>query len=75
MTYVGQALASAHALADKDYDSTVVPYGIDAEVTNAITSKSGLQAEIVSFAFGYADQVNLDWQSFKSAYSAGTPLY
>ncbi|SMC21064.1 Uncharacterized conserved protein, DUF2252 family [Andreprevotia lacus DSM 23236] len=75
MTYVGQALASAHALADKDYDSTVVPYGIDAEITNAVTSKSGLQAEIVSFAFGYADQVNLDWQSFKSAYSAGTPLY
>ncbi|GHD67549.1 DUF2252 domain-containing protein [Jeongeupia chitinilytica] len=75
MTYVGQALASAHALADKDYDSTVVPYGIDAEISNAITSKSGLQAEIVSFAFGYADQVALDWASFKSAYSAGTPLY
>ncbi|KAF0812418.1 hypothetical protein IGB42_03086 [Andreprevotia sp. IGB-42] len=75
MTPVGQALASAHALADKDYDNTVVPYGIDAEVTTAITSKSGLQAEIVAFAFSYADQVALDWASFKSAYAAGTPLY
>ncbi|WP_432723575.1 DUF2252 family protein [Jeongeupia wiesaeckerbachi] len=75
MTYVGQALASAHALADKDYDNTVVPYGIDAEISSAVTSKSGLQAEIAAFAFSYADQVALDWASFKSAYSAGTPLY
>ncbi|MDB5765189.1 MAG: hypothetical protein JWQ61_3 [Collimonas fungivorans] len=75
ITYVGQALASAHALADNDYDSSVVPFSIEAEITSAVTSKSGLQAEIASFAFGYADQVNLDWQSFKSAYAAGTPLY
>lgn len=75
MTYLGQALASAHALADEDYDSSVVPYQIETEITNAVTSKSGLEAEIVSFAFSYADQVNLDWQAFQAAYSAGTPLY
>jgi uncharacterized protein (DUF2252 family) len=75
MTYVGQALASAHALADNDYDSSVVPFSIEAEITSAVTSSSGLQAEIASFAFSYADQVNLDWQAFKAAYAAGTALY
>lgn len=75
MTYFGQALASAHALADNDYDSTVVPFSIESEITNAVTSKSGLQTEIANFAFSYAAQVNLDWQSFEAAYKAGTPLY
>ncbi len=75
MTYVGQALASAHALADQDYDSTVVPYQIETEILNAVTSQSGLQSEISAFAFSYADQVNLDWQAFQAAYKAGTPLY
>ena len=75
MTYVGQALASAHALSDEDYDSTVVPYQIETEILNAVTSQSGLQSEISAFAFSYADQVNLDWQAFQAAYKAGTPLY
>jgi uncharacterized protein (DUF2252 family) len=73
--YLGQALASAHAISDQDYDSTIVSYSIDKQVTDAITSKSGLEAEVVSFAFDYATQVNLDWSSFVSAYNAGTPLY
>lgn len=74
LTYVGQALASVHALADQDYDSSVVPFSIDKEIANA-ASKSGLQAEINSFAFSYASQVTLDWQAFQAAYKAGTPLY
>ena len=74
-TYLGQALASAHAISDQDYDSSIVPYSIDKQVTNAVSSKSGLASEIATFAFGYADQVNLDWQSFVGAYNAGTPLY
>lgn len=74
MTYVGQALASAHALADQDYDSSVVPFSIDKEIT-AVASKSGLQSEINTFAFSYASQVTLDWQAFQSAYSVGTALY
>lgn len=74
-TYLGQALACAHAIADQDYDSSIVPYSIDKQVTNAVSSKSGLESEIATFAFGYADQVNLDWQSFVGAYNAGTPLY
>jgi len=75
MTYFGQALAAAHALSDNDYDSTVVPYSEETQITQAITSVSGLQSEISTFAFSYAQQVNLDWQSFKTAYAAGTPLY
>jgi len=74
-TYLGQALASAHAIADQDYNSAIVPYSIDKQITAAVSSTSGLQAEISTFAFNYAAQVNLDWQSFVSAYNAGTPLY
>lgn len=73
--YLGQALASAHALADQDYDSSVVSYSIDKQVSEAVTSKSGLKTEIRTFAFAYADQVKLDWQAFVEAYDAGTPLY
>jgi uncharacterized protein (DUF2252 family) len=74
-TYLGQALASAHALSDQDYDATIVSYSIDKQVSDAITSKSGLKAEITSFAFDYAAQADLDWQAFVAAYNAGTPLY
>ena len=74
-TYLGQALASAHAISDQDYNSAIVPYSIDKQVSNAISSTSGLESEISTFAFSYATQVNLDWQSFVSAYKAGTPLY
>lgn len=74
-TYLGQALASAHALSDQDYNSSIVTYSIDKQVSNAVTSSSGLQSEISTFAFNYAAQVQLDWQSFVSAYNAGTPLY
>lgn len=73
--YLGQALASAHALADQDYDSSVVGYSIDKQVSEAVTSKSGLKSEIRAFAFAYAGQVQSDWQAFVAAYEAGTPLY
>ncbi|WP_133648293.1 DUF2252 domain-containing protein [Paraburkholderia flava] len=74
-TYLGQALASAHAISDQDYNSAIVSYSIDKQITDAVTSTSGLASEISSFAFSYAAQVNLDWQSFVGAYNAGTPLY
>ncbi|MBI1891414.1 MAG: DUF2252 family protein [Burkholderiales bacterium] len=74
-THIGKALAVAHALADQDYDSAVVPYSIDKQVADAVTSKSGLKSEIVSFAFSYVQQVQFDWQAFVSAYNAGMLLY
>lgn len=73
--YVGQALASAHALADQDYDATVVGYSIDKQVTEAVTSRSGFKSELRAFAFDYAAQTQLDWQAFVDAYEAGTALY
>lgn len=73
--YLGKALAVAHALADQDYDATIVSYSIDKQISDAVTSKSGLKAEIVTFAFDYAAQAQLDWQAFVAAYNAGTPMY
>ncbi|MBN6113651.1 DUF2252 domain-containing protein [Xanthomonas bonasiae] len=74
-TYLGQALASAHALSDQDYDPAVVSYSIDKQIDAAASSKSGLKSELRQFAFDYAAQVQLDWQGFVAAYQAGTPLY
>lgn len=74
-TYLGQALASAHAISDQDYDSSICSYSIDKQVTDAVSSKSGLENEIADFGFSYADQVNLDWQAFVAAYRSGTALY
>lgn len=73
--YLGTALASAHALADQDYDAAVVSYSIDKQVADAVTSKSSFKAEIIAFSYDYATQVNLDWQAFVAAKNAGTPLY
>jgi uncharacterized protein (DUF2252 family) len=74
--YFGKALASAHALADKDYDSTLIPYGIDKEIgTITDTLHDEFRAEVLAFAKGYAQQVKLDYQAFVAAYAAGTPLY
>ncbi len=78
MTYFGQALASAHALAagsSSSGETLTTIAAITSAVANTGTGLSGLQSEISTFAFNYAAQVNLDWQSFQSAYSAGTPLY
>jgi uncharacterized protein (DUF2252 family) len=74
-SYLGVALASAHALADQDYDASIVSYSIDKQVADAVSSKSSFKAEIINFSFDYANQVNLDWQAFVAAKNAGTPLY
>lgn len=74
-TYLGQALASAHAISDQDYDAAIVSYSIDKQVSDAVVSKSGLKAEIADFAFDYAAQVELDWDAFATAYANGVPLY
>jgi uncharacterized protein (DUF2252 family) len=74
-SYLGQSLASAHALADQDYDASIVSYSIDKQISDAITSKSALKSEISAFAFDYAAQVTLDWQSFVAARNAGVSLY
>lgn len=74
-TYLGVALASAHALSDQDYDATIVSYSIDKQVADAVSSKSGFKQEIINFAYDYATQVKLDWQAFVAAKNVGTPLF
>lgn len=73
--YAGKALATVHALSDKDYDDTLIPYSMDKEVTDIVPSHSDLEDEILAFAEDYEAQVKLDYQSFLTAYYDGTPLY
>jgi uncharacterized protein (DUF2252 family) len=69
------ALASAHALADREDDTAIVRYGIAKEVTEAVTDRTGFQAELAAFARGYTAQVNMDWEAFNAALAAGKPMY
>ncbi|ACA11816.1 DUF2252 domain-containing protein [Xylella fastidiosa] len=73
--YLGQALASAHTLANQDNDLSVVGYNIDKQIHNTVSHKKQLEKELRRFAFNYATQVMLDWRGFVTAYHTGTPLY
>lgn len=74
--YMGKATASVHALADKDYDSTLTAYSMDKEIDDVTANaKTVFKTETINFAIDYANQVELDWRSFVNAYYAGTPLY
>jgi uncharacterized protein (DUF2252 family) len=63
----GTILATQHARADKDWDSSVVPGSIDGQV-NALTSgdHAGFRAKVRALALDYADQVALDYASFQA---------
>jgi uncharacterized protein (DUF2252 family) len=73
--FLGMALASAHALADEDYDDTVAGISIDKHITEAVTSRDGFVAELTGFANDYAARVRLDWEAFKAAQDSGEALY
>ena len=73
--FLGMALASAHALADEDYDDTLAGVSIDRRITEAVTDRAGFIAELTAFASGYAARVRLDWEAFKAAQDRGDPLY
>lgn len=74
--YLGKALAQAHAVSDKDYNASLIPYDQDKEIS-LITDgyHDEFRAEVRNFAQDYALQVEYDYQSFVSAYNAGVPLY
>lgn len=76
MSYVGQALASAHALADQSAALTILPRNIEQLISSA-HGKTGpaLTNAISRFALSYASQVETDWQSYKAALAAGSALY
>jgi uncharacterized protein (DUF2252 family) len=74
--YMGKALASAHALSDKDYDDTLIPYSEDKEVADITDHHhDAFRAEVRAFADDYAQQVKDDYQSFVAAYDSGATLY
>lgn len=73
--YLGMALAAAHALADHDAGTGGCRYNIDKYITELLGSSRSFQQELVSFAYSYSVQVELDWQAFRDAKRAGTALY
>ncbi len=75
MGYAGKVVAKNHAISDQDYNSGIVSYSIDKQVTDVVTDKSKFKDEIVNFALDYAAQVEYDYNSFKNAYNSGTTLY
>ncbi|GLY90680.1 DUF2252 domain-containing protein [Actinoallomurus iriomotensis] len=72
---IARLLAAAHSRADQDIPGTGVTYSADAAIDKAITSVPGLQAETLTFAKSYADQVTSDWQAYATAKNGGRPLF
>jgi uncharacterized protein (DUF2252 family) len=77
--YLGMALAAAHALADRDTETEnpdgAYRYQIGKHITELLGSSRSFQQELVSFAYSYSVQVELDWQAFREARRTGTALY
>jgi uncharacterized protein (DUF2252 family) len=65
----GQVLATHHARADKDWDSSVFPGSLDGQI-NALTNgdHAGFRALVRALALDYADQVELDYASFLASF-------
>lgn len=61
----GQVLATHHARADKDWDSSVFPGSLDGQI-NTLTDgdHAGFRSLVRALALDYADQVGLDYASF-----------
>lgn len=61
----GQVLATHHARADKDWDSSVFPGSLDGQI-NTLTNgdHAGFRAVVRALALDHADQVQFDYASF-----------
>lgn len=73
--YFGKIVAKNHAIADRDYNSVLISYSQDKQITDIVISKSGFKSEMLNFVLDYANQVELDYDSFKNAYQGGQTLY
>ncbi|WP_433747374.1 DUF2252 family protein [Falsibacillus pallidus] len=62
--YSAQALAYAHARADRDYQSQFISYNFEDGALQAIDVWPQFKTNVVDLARNYADQVNADYQSF-----------
>lgn len=64
----GQVLAAHHARADRDWNASVVPGSIDGEIKGLVDGDhAGFRAQVRAIALPYADQVELDFESFAAA--------
>jgi uncharacterized protein (DUF2252 family) len=76
MVYQAKVLAKNHALSDKDYNPSIVPYSQDKEITDlAEPYRSAFKTDILNFALNYATQVEYDYNSFNSLYQNKATLY
>jgi uncharacterized protein (DUF2252 family) len=76
MGYAGKVVAKNHAISDQDYNSAIVSYSVDKQVTDVVGSNTAaFKNEIVNFALDYATQVEYDYASFVDALNRGVPLY
>lgn len=68
----GVLLAAAHARADQDFSSTLIPYNFEAEVYR-LTDKNHdeFRAELYKIAKSYAEQVAIDYTIFIKLLNAG----
>ncbi|MFY0565558.1 DUF2252 domain-containing protein [Archangium lansingense] len=65
----GQVLATHHARADKDWDSTVFPYSVDSEIhARTDGDHAGFRARVRTLAADYATQVQYDYDSFRTSF-------
>ncbi|TMU87069.1 DUF2252 domain-containing protein [Bacillus sp. BHET2] len=62
--YSAQALAYAHARADRDYQDEFISYNFEDGALQAINVWPQFKTKVVELAGCYADQVNADYQSF-----------
>jgi uncharacterized protein (DUF2252 family) len=74
--YMGKIVAKNHALADQDYDTILISYSMDKQITDLINGNvTGLKTETYSYALNYAAQVKQDYADFVSAKNSGSVLY
>lgn len=65
----GLILATHHARADRDWDASIFPGSLDGAIhARTDGDHAGVRALVRSVALDYADQVALDWASFRSAF-------
>jgi len=65
----GQVLATHHARADKDWDSSVIPASADSAIDSRTNGDhAGFRAKVRSIALDYADQVKYDYDSFVASF-------
>ncbi|MDJ0903773.1 MAG: DUF2252 family protein [Xenococcus sp. MO_188.B8] len=64
----GEILATAHARADKDYDSDLIAYSFEKQVDKLTDGHhEEFRALVREIAFEYADQVQEDYEAFHAA--------